>query len=165
MTFLCIGTYLGYSKSPKFREWISDLTAEELKRIDQRKAWQSRCLWCFSRMIWNKDHKISVPLQIGSKDGSCVILSKFVLYDVCNNDCVSLELILQSYLLQCTSVESIRYLDLVQMRRLLDGMPSVRSSMATSGIGDLQRRIKTLLLYNQACSCSLFDLTSGDNAI
>ena len=34
MTFLCIGTYLRYSKSPKFREWISDLTAEELKRIE-----------------------------------------------------------------------------------------------------------------------------------
>jgi hypothetical protein len=28
------GTYLGYSKSPKFREWINDLSPEELKRIE-----------------------------------------------------------------------------------------------------------------------------------
>ena len=34
MTFLCIGTYLGYSKSPKFREWISYLSAGRLKRIE-----------------------------------------------------------------------------------------------------------------------------------
>ena len=28
------GTYLGYSKSPKFREWITDLSVGELKKIE-----------------------------------------------------------------------------------------------------------------------------------
>ena len=31
---MCTGTYLGYSKSPKFHEWISDLSARDLKKIE-----------------------------------------------------------------------------------------------------------------------------------
>lgn len=29
-----LGTYLGYSKTPKYREWIADLTEEELRKIE-----------------------------------------------------------------------------------------------------------------------------------
>ena len=29
-----LGTYLGYSKTPKYREWINDLTEKELRKVE-----------------------------------------------------------------------------------------------------------------------------------
>lgn len=131
-------TYLGYSKSPKFREWISDLSPEELKRIEagrnQLKVWRSRYLWSFFSRIWSNDRKRSVLLQIGLKDGSCVTLPNFVQYDVCNQLCVHVWLGFHLF----TAVHVCRKYHL-ELKRVLDGMVSVRGWMATSGTGGLPR--------------------------
>ena len=31
---IIVGTFLGYSKSPKYREWTNDLTVEDLRKIE-----------------------------------------------------------------------------------------------------------------------------------
>ena len=33
-SLIFVGTFLGYSKSPKYREWTNDLSAEDLRKLE-----------------------------------------------------------------------------------------------------------------------------------
>ena len=123
-------TYLGYSKSPKFRKWISDLSPKESKRIEAGSKSVEGLVKSLFMVLFKQDLE-QQPEEI------CATANQLEGRQLC--DPAKLRAIQCMYstlcvirisltcLLQCTSAENILYPYLEPRKRVLDGIASVRS--------------------------------------